>query len=186
MIYFKHIYLIDPETVFICLSQLLFNSWISGILLIAILSAIISTISSLILIASNIIVEDFYSNFFKTKQNEEYILVNRITIIIVSIIGLIFASKSNLTVLDAVSFAWSGLGASFGPVILFSLYYPLMNQKSAILGMIIGALTVFICNIVNLKVFYCDIKPGFELGLGFIFNSLTIIIVSWKCKFSFK
>ena len=172
--YFADAPLDNPETVFIVLSQSLFNPWVAGIITAAILSAIMSTIDSQLLVSSSVISEDFYRAFVRPKASEkELLLVSRAAVILIAVLALIIASDRQSGVLDLVSYAWAGFGAAFGPVILFSLFWRKMTSLSAIIGMLLGAITVVVWSNLNGGVF--DL---YEIVPGFVLASLAIIVVS--------
>ncbi|BES83049.1 sodium:proline symporter [Pectobacterium araliae] len=162
----------NSERVFIELSMLLFNPWIAGVLLSAILAAVMSTLSCQLLVCSSAITEDLYKPFLrKNASQKELVWVGRAMVLLVAIIAIALSLNPENRVLGLVSYAWAGFGAAFGPVILISLLWPRMTRNGALLGMIVGAATVLIW------------KQYAWLGLyeiipGFIFNCLTIFIVS--------
>lgn len=125
----KGLALTDPETVFIELGKILFHPLITGFLLAAILAAIMSTISSQLLVTSSSLTEDIYKTFFRREaSDQELVFVGRLSVLIVSLVALILAYSKNDTILDLVGYAWAGFGASFGPLILLSLYWKRMNK----------------------------------------------------------
>ncbi|MEI7221570.1 sodium/proline symporter PutP [Pectobacterium carotovorum] len=162
----------NSERVFIELSMLLFNPWVAGVLLSAILAAVMSTLSCQLLVCSSAITEDLYKPFLrKNASQKELVWVGRGMVLLVAIIAIALSLNPENRVLGLVSYAWAGFGAAFGPVILISLLWPRMTRNGALLGMIVGAATVLIW------------KQYAWLGLyeiipGFIFNCLTIFIVS--------
>lgn len=162
--------LADGEKIFIYLSETLFNSFIGGLLLSAILAAIMSTISSQLLVSSSAIASDLYKLVRKNSSQREYLMVNRISVIIIIVIALILALNKNSTVLGIVSHAWAGFGASFGPLILISLYYKKCSKIGAIAGIVSGALTIIIYPMIqkHLIVMY-EIIPGFIISTICIF-----------------
>jgi sodium/proline symporter len=171
----------DQEIVFLELTQVLFNPWIAGIILAAILSAVMSTVDSQLLVCSSAIAEDFYKSLFKPRASEnELVWVGRLAVIGVAIIALVLASNPDNLVLDLVAYAWAGFGASFGPVIILSLFWRRMTRNSALAGIITGALTVLAWENLGL------IVPGLEHEIfslysiipGFILSTLAILIVS--------
>lgn len=168
--------LYDPEKIFISMSQILFNPWIAGILLSAILAAIMSTASSQLLVSSSTIAEDFYRKIFKKEASEKTAMfVSRISVLLVSIIAFIISTDKNSSVLHIVAYAWAGFGASFGSVILFSLFWGRMTRMGAIAGMITGAVVV-----VTYEKFFAKWFdfPIYEIVPGFICASIAIVIVS--------
>lgn len=173
----------NPNTVFIILSQQLFNPWVAGILLSAVSSAIMSNVSSQILMSSSILVEDFYHDFLRKKASDkENLMVSRIVLVLVASIAVAIAASPNQTILQAVGFAWSGLGSAFGPVLLFSLFWRRMTRQAAIAGIISGAITVLLWGILAHEsvgiIYHPDILPGFEMLPGFMVSTLVIIMVS--------
>lgn len=160
------------ERIFIELSKLLFNPWVAGILLAAILAAVMSTLSCQLLVCSSAITEDFYRAFFRPKaKQKELVWVGRAMVLVVAIIAILLALNPNNSVLDLVSDAWAGFGAAFGPIIIFSVFWKRMTRNGALGGMIIGAVTVLIW--IQFKWFNL-----YSLIPGFIFSSLSIIIIS--------
>ena len=172
--YFVDQPLANPETVFIALSQSLFNPWVAGIITAAILSAIMSTIDSQLLVSSSVIGEDFYRVFVHPDASEkELLLVSRIAVIVIALLALTIASDRDSRVLDLVSYAWAGFGASFGPVIVFSLFWRRMTALSAVAGIVIGAATVVVWS--NLSGGIFDL---YEIVPGFLFASVAIAVIS--------
>lgn len=162
----------NSERVFIELSMLLFNPWIAGVLLSAILAAVMSTLSCQLLVCSSAITEDLYKPFLrKNASQQELVWVGRAMVLLVAIIAIALALNPENRVLGLVSYAWAGFGAAFGPVILISLLWPRMTRNGALFGMIVGATTVLIWE-------HYAWLGLYEIIPGFIFNSLTIFIVS--------
>ncbi|MBM0637441.1 sodium/proline symporter PutP [Campylobacter sp. VicNov18] len=172
--------LADPEKIFIVMSQLLFNPWIAGILLSAILAAIMSTASSQLLVSSSTIAEDFYKKIFKEDAPAQVVLnLGKIGVLLVAVIAFLISTDKNSSVLSIVSYAWAGFGASFGSVMLFSLFWSRMTRIGAILGMITGALTVVLWKNYLVEIFNL---PIYEIVPGFLAASLVIIIASLFTK----
>lgn len=158
--------LTNPEAIFIQMGQILFHPFIAGIVLAAVLAAIMSTISSQLIVTSSALVEDIYKAIFKSDASDrQYVTLGRISVLIVSIVAGIFAWQQNDTILGLVSFAWAGFGASFGPIILLSLYWRKLTSTGALWGMIMGAVTVFIWGNTELSSILYEIVPGFLLNL---------------------
>lgn len=156
----------DPEKIFIYMIGKLFNPWTAGILYAAILSAIMSTISAQLLVASNTLTEDFYKYIVKReKTNKELIWVGRICIIIIFIIATSLSMNPNSEVLSLVSYAWAGFGAVFSPVILFILYKKEMNWKNILISMIVATITVIFWNQSGLGKIIYEIVPGFLVNM---------------------
>lgn len=162
----------NSERVFIELATQLFNPWIAGILMSAILAAVMSTLSCQLLVCSSALTEDLYKPFLRKNAGpRELVWVGRSMVLLVAIIAIVMAMDPTNRVLSLVEYAWAGFGASFGPVILISVLWPRMTRNGALAGMIVGALTVIIWDYYNYFTLY-EIIPGFILA------SIAIILVS--------
>jgi sodium/proline symporter len=157
----------DAETVFIVLGQILFHPFIAGIMLAAILAAIMSTISSQLIVTSSALVEDIYKALFnKTATDKHYVFIGRMAVLAVAIIAAILAWNPENSILNLVGFAWAGFGAAFGPIILLSLYWKRLTNYGALSGMVLGALTAFVWGkIESLSTALYEIVPGFLVCL---------------------
>lgn len=168
----------DSETIFMLLVNKCVPLILTGILLSAILAAIMSTADSQLLVAASTVSEDFYKGMIKPKASDrELILVSRLTVLAVAIIALIIAFNPNSSVLKLVSYAWAGFGAAFGPVILLSLFYKKMTRNAAATGMIVGGLTSVLWPLLK-KVSSLAIFQLYEIVPGFLFAVLVIFIVT--------
>lgn len=168
--------LTDPEAVFIALGQIFFHPLIAGFMLAAVLAAIMSTVSSQLLVTSSALVEDIYKAVFRTDATQKQLVnVSRGAVLAVSLIAMVFAWQQNDTILGLVSFAWAGFGAAFGPVILLALYWKKFTGAGALWGMIVGAVTVFVWGSTELSNYLYEIVPGFLLCLlvGVIVSKIT-------------
>ena len=166
----------DPEQIFIIVTQVLFSPWIAGILLSAILAAIMSTLSCQLLVASSTLTQDFYSRLIrKNASQKELVWVGRGMLLLVAAFAYIIAMDPNSGILKLVSYAWAGFGAAFGPTVVISVFYKKMTLPAAIIGMITGALTVIVWEIFNPFGLY-------SLVPGFIISSLVIFVVSLFTK----
>lgn len=133
----------DPETIFIFLSQVLFHPFIAGWFLAAILAAIMSTISSQLLVSSSSLVEDVYKHYTRQRPTESQLLtVSRACVVAVAIVASIIAFDANSSVLNLVSNAWAGFGAAFGPLVLLSLWWKKLTHSGALAGVVAGSATV--------------------------------------------
>ncbi|QIM68202.1 sodium/proline symporter PutP [Basfia succiniciproducens] len=167
----------EPEQVFIELAKLLFNPWVAGILLSAILAAVMSTLSCQLLLASSAITEDFYKGFIRPKAGEkELVWLGRIMVLIIAALAIWIAQDENNKVLKLVEFAWAGFGSSFGPVVLFSLFWKRMTSSGAIAGMLTGAIVVFSWKSVIPAT--SEWAGVYEMIPAFSLASLMIILVS--------
>ena len=130
----------DSEKIFITLTQLLFNPWIAGFLLAAILAAIMSTIDSQLLVSSSVLTRDIYHVLLrKDATDKELVWVGRFTVIAIALIAWAISTDKNSSVLMLVAYAWAGFGAAFGPLIILSLYNHTITKNGAIAGMVVGS-----------------------------------------------
>lgn len=172
--------LADPETIFIYLANTLFHPLISGFLLAAILAAIMSTISSQLLVASSSITEDVYYTFIRPTAGEaERLVVGRAAVIGVALVAVVLAHDRDNSILSLVSNAWAGFGSAFGPVILISLFWSRMTLAGALAGMAAGALTVLLWLTLPLQIQGQTLSSYvYELVPGFIVASAVTFVVS--------
>lgn len=168
----------DPETIFIYFSKVLFHPLISGFLLSAILAAIMSTISSQLLVSSSSLTEDLYKNLLrKNATPKELLLVSRLSVLVVALFALLLSLSPKDTILELVSHAWAGFGSAFGPVILLSLLWKRTTASGAVAGMITGGLTVLLW--IGLE---HPLNHVYAMIPGFSISILTIYIVSMLSK----
>lgn len=173
-LYFANEPIANPETVFIQLAHAAFNPWIGGLLIAAILSAIMSTIDSQLLVCSSVITEDFYKKWLRPKaSNKELMLVGRIGVLAIALISGIIALNPESSVLGLVSYAWAGFGAAFGPVVLLSLFWQQYSRNGAIATILIGALTVVLWKQASGGLFEL-----YEILPGFIFATIAGVVTS--------
>ena len=133
----------DPETIFIVLADMLFHPLVTGFLFAALLAAVMSTISSQLLVASSSLTEDFYRLFLRKQASEkEAVLVSRVSVLLVGVFAAVIAWDPTSKVLGLVSHAWAGFGAAFGPLIVLALTWKRMTGTGAVAGLVVGALTV--------------------------------------------
>jgi len=170
----------DPETIFIVLSQLLFNPLIAGFLLAAILAAIMSTISSQLLVTSSSLTNDFYQLFCnKNASDKQLVFIGRVSVCCVAVLAIFLARDPNSSILDIVSNAWAGFGAAFGPVVILSLYWKKMTKNGALAGIISGALTVLLWIYLPITINGASLSSViYEIVPGFIICMLTVYVVS--------
>ncbi|WP_202405639.1 MULTISPECIES: sodium/proline symporter PutP [Halomonadaceae] len=164
----------DRETAFMMLVDALFHPVIAGILLAAILAAIMSTADSQLLVSSSALAEDFYKGFFRPDADAvELVRIGRVAVIVIAVIAGVVALDDDSMVLDLVSYAWAGFGAAFGPVILLSLYWPRMNKMGALAGVVVGGLTVVVWKQLSGGLF-----DMYEIVPGFLFAAIAVVIGS--------
>jgi sodium/proline symporter len=163
----------EHEKVFIYMIGEVMHPWLAGVMLAAILSAIMSTIDSQLLVSSSALTEDFYQKTIKRNATEkEIIFVGRICVIIISVIALILALPRGETILKIVAYAWGGFGAAFGPLILFALFSRKTSWQSALAGMVMGTVVLIVWKQVGLGEYMYEIVPGFGA------NCLTVFLVN--------
>ena len=168
------VYLDDPEKIFMLLVNTLFHPIIAGILLAAILAAIMSTADSQLLVCSTAFAEDFYRDIFRqSAEQREILLAGRLAVVGIAIVATLFAWSPDNSVLDLVSYAWAGLGAAFGPVLIFSLYWRRMTSSGAIAGVIVGGATVVIWKASGGWFDLYEIIPGVVL------SAFAVVIASY-------
>lgn len=164
----------DPETIFIYFARVLFHPLISGFLLSAILAAVMSTISSQLLVTSSSMTEDFYKAFLRRNASQkELLIISRLSVFVVAVISLALSLSPKDTILDLVGHAWAGFGSAFGPLVLLSLLWKGTTRNGAIAGMLVGGLTVLLW--IYLDHSYQDV---YAMIPGFILSALSILIVS--------
>lgn len=158
----------DPETVFIRFADVLFHPYITGFLMAAILAAIMSTISSQLLVTSSALTEDFYKTFLhKEASDKQLVLIGRGAVLAIAVIGTFLAWNPSATILSLVGYAWAGFGSAFGPIILLSLYWKRMTKQGALAGIISGAVTVILWVQLNFSDTLYEMVPGFFTSLLF-------------------
>lgn len=163
----------DPETVFLLLSQILFHPFVAGLVLAAVLAAIMSTMSSQLVVCSSALVEDLYNLLGRRSNPQKELFLGRIAVLVVTVIAGVLALDQDNRILDLVSFAWAGFGAAFGPLILLSLYWRRLTTAGALAGLLTGAAVVFVWgNIPVLDAAMYEIVPGF------LANLLVAVVVS--------
>ncbi|WP_341304982.1 sodium/proline symporter PutP [Pseudomonas sp. TMP25] len=172
--------LADAETVFMVLVNSLFHPVVAGILMAAVLAAIMSTADSQLLVSSSALAEDFYKAILKKDAGDaELVWIGRGAVVLIAIIALVLAMNPDNTVLGLVSYAWAGFGAAFGPAILLSLYWKRMNRNGALAGIILGGLTVVVWKQLSSL---GGVFGLYEIIPGFILASIAIIVVSLLTK----
>ena len=165
------------ENVFVTLSESLLPPLLAGIVMAGILAATISSSDSYLLIAASAFAKNIFGGLLKKDASEKSIMrVTRIILVVISLVGMVIAWDENSVIFTIVSFAWAGFGATFGPIMLFSLFWKRTNQAGAIAGMISGGAMVFIWKLL--------IKPMggilgiYELLPAFIVSCIFIVVVS--------
>ncbi|MDR1565088.1 MAG: sodium/proline symporter PutP [Oscillospiraceae bacterium] len=169
------------ENVFITFSQFLFHPIVAGIVMSAILAAAMSSSDSYLLIASSAVSKNIYQGLLKKNASEKQVMnVSRITLLVISIIGIVIAWNENSVIFKVVSFAWAGFGATFGPLMLLCLFWKRITRAGAVAGMVVGGGAVFVWKLLIRDLGgYFDI---YELLPAFLLSALAIVIVSLVTK----
>ncbi|EER47619.1 sodium/proline symporter PutP [Actinobacillus minor] len=166
----------NHEQIFIELAKLLFNPWIAGVLLSAILAAVMSTLSAQLLICSSAITEDLYKGILRPQASDkELVWLSRLMVLAVAALAIYIAQDPNSQVFGLVKDAWAGFGSAFGPVVLLSLFWKRMNGFGAIAGMLVGALVVYFWKDITLSL---SLPEMYSMIPGFISAMIAIVIVS--------
>lgn len=169
------------ENIFILMSTKFFVSLIAGIVLAGILAATISSADSYLLIAASSFSKNIFQGLLKKEADDKTVLrMTRLTLLVISVIAIVIALDENSIIFRVVSFAWAGFGATFGPLMLFSLFWERTTRAGAIAGMIAGGTTVFIW-----KLFLNPLGGIFkiyELLPAFVISCIAIVVVSLLSK----
>lgn len=162
----------DSETVFLVMTNQLFPPIIAGLLLSAVLAAIMSTASSQLLVAASAFAQDFYKTLIRKDANQtELVWISRASVLIIASIAVFLGFNPDSFILDMVAYAWAGFGAAFGPVVLMSLFWKRTTRRGVIAGIIVGGVTVLVWKQFELFGLY-------EIVPGFIFALIAIYIIS--------
>ncbi|WEG10469.1 sodium/proline symporter PutP [Microbacterium horticulturae] len=165
----------DPETVMLVMAQNLMHPFVAGLVLAAVLAAIMSTISSQLIVSSSALVEDIARLVFKKTVSEKALVwLGRSGVLVVAVIAILIALDSNASVLELVGFAWAGFGSAFGPLILLSLFWRKLTNVGAIVGMVAGAATAWVWG----QYLSGGIFDLYEIIPGFLINPLLAYVVS--------
>jgi sodium/proline symporter len=165
----------DADTIFLVLAKQLFNPWITGLLIAAVLSVVLSSVSAMLLVIANIFLEDLCARWLSVKKTAKTgVKYGYIASLGASIIPAFLAFYSKLSIFNLVGLAWSGLGASFGPALLLAVFWPRMTALGALAGMLTGMFSVL------LFAGLCNYAPGsgLELFPSFVASMLAIYVVS--------
>ena len=166
------------ENVFVVLSQALLPAVLAGIIMAGILAATISSSDSYLLIAASAVSKNLYEGILKKNQADDKKVMNlsRVILLVIALVGMVIAWDEDSVIFNIVSFAWAGFGATFGPIMLFSLFWKRTNRYGAIAGMLSGGIMVFVWNLL--------LKPMggifgiYELFPAFVISCIVIVVVS--------
>ncbi|MBO7214771.1 MAG: sodium/proline symporter, partial [Clostridia bacterium] len=171
----------SSENVFIVMTTGLIPALLAGFIMAGILAATISSSDSYLLIAASAFAKNIFKGIFKKNATDKQVMwSSRIVLLAIAIIAVLFALDENSVIFKIVSFAWAGFGATFGPLMIFSLFWKRTTREGAIAGMIAGASMVFIW-----KLLISKLGGGFaiyELLPAFIFSAIVIVVVSLLTK----
>src|SRR5690625_2153702 len=165
----------NPEHVVLALADMLLHPLVVGFVFAAVLAAIMSTVSSQLIVSSSAFVEDLYRMFRKDTSPVRLMMLGRAAVLVVAVIAILLAINPGGTILELVAFAWAGFGASFGPAILLSLFWRKLTNWGALAGMVTGAATVFLWNAFGPEIFGASL---YEIVPGFAVNVLVAVLVS--------
>ncbi len=176
-----HITKSAAENIFITLSTKLLPPLLAGFVMAGILAATISSSDSYLLIAASAFSKNVFQGIFKKNASDKQVMwVSRITLLAIAVIAAIIALDENSVIFTIVSFAWAGFGATFGPLMLFSLFWKRTTQAGAVAGMIGGAGMVFLWKLVLSPL--GGVFAIYELLPAFIFSAICIVAVSLLTK----
>ena len=165
------------ENVFILLATHLLPPLVAGVVMAGILAAAMSSADSYLLITASSVARDLYAGIFKKEASDAQVMrISRVTLLLVGVVGVIIALDENSVIFQIVSFAWAGFGATFGPLMLFSLFWKRTTRQGAIAGMLSGGIMVFVWKLL--------LKPMgglfgiYELLPAFLISCVFILVVS--------
>ena len=171
----------DTENIFITMATSSLPPIIAGFVMAGILAATISSSDSYLLIAASAFAKNVFQGICKKNASDKQVmLVSRITLLVLTAIGVLLAMDENSIIFEIVAFAWAGFGATFGPLMLFSLFWKRTNKPGAVAGMVSGAVMVFVWKLVISKL--GGIFAIYELLPAFLISSLCIVVVSLLTK----
>ncbi|WP_218951010.1 sodium/proline symporter PutP [Desulfoluna butyratoxydans] len=171
----------DQEKIFMVMVDQLVPTVLAGVFLAAILAAIMSTADSQLLVTSSALTEDFYKVLFRKEASDaELVWVSRCAVMLVAVFAWMFARNPDSSVLGLVSYAWAGFGATFGPIILLSLYWKRMTRNGALAGIVAGGVTVIVWK--QLTGGFLGLFDLYEIVPGFLVSIVVIVAVSLMDK----
>lgn len=177
----EHLTKSSAENIFITLATSSLPAILAGFVMAGILAATISSSDSYLLIAASAFAKNIFQGVCKKDATDKQVMVvSRITLLVLALIGMLIAMDENSVIFQIVSFAWAGFGATFGPLMLFSLFWKRINRAGAIAGMIGGAGMVFLWKLVISEL--GGVFAIYELLPAFLFSSLCIVVVSLLTK----
>lgn len=177
----EHLTKSSAENIFITLATSSLPAILAGFVMAGILAATISSSDSYLLIAASAFAKNVFQGICKKNATDKQVMwTTRITLLVLTLVGVLIALDKNSVIFQIVSFAWAGFGATFGPLVLFSLFWKRINRAGAIAGMVSGAAMVFLWKLVISQL--GGIFAIYELLPAFIFSSVCIVVVSLLTK----
>ena len=177
----EHLTKSAAENIFITMSQSYLPPILAGFVMAGILAATISSSDSYLLIAASAFSKNMFQGIFKKNATDKQVMtVSRITLLVLAAIGIVIALDEKSVIFEIVSFAWAGFGATFGPVMIFSLFWKRINKPGAVAGMISGGAMVFIWKLLISRL--GGVFAIYELLPAFIFSAIVIVVVSLLTK----
>ncbi len=173
----EHLTKASAENIFITLATSSLPAILAGFVMAGILAATISSSDSYLLIAASAFAKNIFQGVAHKKATDKQVmLVTRITLLVLTAIGVLIALDENSVIFSIVSFAWAGFGATFGPIMLFSLFWKRTTRAGAVAGMVGGAAMVFIWKLLLNPL--GGVFGIYELLPAFIFSAVCIVVVS--------
>jgi len=177
----KHLSATDAENIFITLATTSLPAILAGFVMAGILAATISSSDSYLLIAASAVAKNIYQGVCKKNASDKQVMtVSRVTLLVIAVVAALIALDEDSVIFRIVSFAWAGFGATFGPLMLFSLFWKRTTRAGAIAGMVGGAGMVFLWKLVISQL--GGAFAIYELLPAFIFSSVCIVVVSLVTK----
>ena len=172
---------VSAETVFSETMKNMYPAFIAGIFLCAILAASMSTADSQLLAASSAVSQDIFKGLIKKNaQEKEVMIISRFTVFLIALIALLLSLNPKSSIFNLVSFAWSGFGGTFGPLILLSLYWKRTTAPGAIAGLICGGITDVVWHYIPASV--AKIFGLYEILPAFIVCLIVTVLISLLTK----
>ena len=176
-----HLTASDAENIFSTMASMLMHPLFAGVVMAGILAATISSSDSYLLIAASALSKNIYQGILRRDASDKQVMrVSRITLLLVALVGMVIALDENSVIFTIVSFAWAGFGATFGPVMLFSLFWKRTTHAGAVAGMVTGGVMVFVWNLGISRL--GGIFAIYELLPAFLISCVVIVVVSLLTK----
>jgi len=162
----------ESETVFLVMTNTMFPPVVAGLILSAVLAAIMSTASSQLLVAASAFAQDFYRTLTRKEADQkELVWISRASVLVIASLAIFLGLNPNSFILDMVAYAWAGFGAAFGPALLMSLFWRRTTRNGVLAGIIVGGVTVLVWKQLALFGLY-------EIVPGFVFSLVAIYVIS--------